>query len=90
MPIRIKGDAACRFVPGERGLRNERDRISRRFTDVHTQMLIFCGHEHWCRHFDSKFVLEAAKRNVETIYEVVGGNYRSVYMSLSVVCICIS
>ena len=73
-PIYITGVTACRFVPGEDGLQYERDHIS--------QMLIFCGHQPWCRHFDSKFVLQAAKRNVETIYEVVGGICISVCMSL--------
>ena len=80
--INVLGNRNCTFLAGDR---------ADMYIDHRSQMMYFCGQEFWCILWNTKYVLQAAKRSVEKIYEVVGGIYLCVYLSISFyLCTCIS
>ena len=63
---------SCQFVPSCKFCWEQVDGY---INDHRSQMMIFCGHEDWCSQWNTKFVLEAAKHNVDKMFQVVGGTY---------------
>ena len=59
----ILGEAECTYIEGTDSLE---------YGDHRSQMMMFCGHDEFCKSFNSQRVLERAKANVEKYYDVVG------------------